>query len=60
MMPAAECRENAHSAFARGATAIDPQITLAWEGVAREWAALAVQAEAYETLRRDFLDQTSG
>jgi hypothetical protein len=59
MLAAAECRENAHDALARGATAIDPQVTVAWEGVARAWAALAVEAEVYETLRRNFLDQMS-
>ena len=57
MKPALECRAKVHAALTRGATAIDPQLTLAWEEVAREWTALAVQAELYETLRAKFLDK---
>ena len=57
MKPALECREKVHAALTLGATAIDPQLTLAWEEVAREWTALAVQAELYETLRAKFFGQ---
>jgi hypothetical protein len=57
MLPAVDCQARAHEALTRGATAIDPHVTLAWEDVAQEWAALAVQAELYETLRDRFLDK---
>jgi hypothetical protein len=56
-MLATECRAKAHEALSQGATAIDPKLTLAWEGVAQQWVALANQAEIQETWRRNFLGQ---
>jgi hypothetical protein len=57
MMDAEECRAKAHEALTRGATALNPPLTMAWEAVAEQWAALAIQGDAHETWRREFLDQ---
>ena len=56
MMTSAECRTKAHEALTIGATALTPDLTNAWEAIAAQWTALAAQAEAHESLRRDFLD----
>jgi hypothetical protein len=60
MMDAETCRAKAHEALASGATALNPPLTAAWEAVAEQWTSLAVQAEAHEALRRDFLDTDPG
>ena len=59
MMSSAECRTNAHEALTVGATALTQDVTKAWEAIAAQWTALAAQAEAYESLRRDFLDSSA-
>jgi hypothetical protein len=57
MMDPEECRAKAHEALACGATALNPPLTMAWEAVAGQWTALAIQGDAHETWRRDFLDR---
>jgi len=56
MMTSEECRAKGHEALTIGATALSPDITSAWEAVSAQWTALAIQAEAHESLRRDLLD----
>jgi hypothetical protein len=56
MLASAECRTKAHEALTIGATALTPDITDAWEAIAAQWNALAVQADAHESLRRDLLN----
>jgi hypothetical protein len=55
MMSAAECRMKASDAFARAASVTDPNLKLELQGVAREWAALAVAAAAQEALERNLV-----
>ena len=48
-----------HEALLAGAIALTPDMTKAWEAIAAHWTAATVQAEAHESLRRQFLDDNS-
>jgi len=60
MIASTDCRARAHEALTVGASALTPDVTLAWEAIAAQWTALAAQAEAHESLRRNFIDGSPG
>jgi hypothetical protein len=52
MMTAADYRAKAEDALVAAQCAPDPKSKLDWEATAKDWAGLAVQAEAQEALER--------
>jgi CelD/BcsL family acetyltransferase involved in cellulose biosynthesis len=52
MMSAADYRAKARDAITQAEGAPDSKIKFHWEGIARDWAALAVQGDAHEALER--------